>query len=145
MASLRVFGPDHIAREVELTGKECVLGRASHVAIRLQHESVSREHAALLHEESGWLVEDRGSTQGTRVNGKAVPDNACVEAQILWPSGKGVTLLGEVAGEVTGRSHAYLCLKLHRVEGRLYELAVMNSRRGAWVEVPHVLDGDLDV
>lgn len=48
------------------------LGRGSACEIRFMESSVSRRHAELRRVREGWLVVDRGSTNGTWVNGRRV-------------------------------------------------------------------------
>ena len=51
------------------TGERTIIGRGTSCDIVISNPSVSRRHAELLHDESGWLVRDTGSTNGTFVNG----------------------------------------------------------------------------
>ena len=48
------------------------IGRGSHNDITLLEDNVSRNHARLSQTERGWQIEDLGSANGTRVNGKAI-------------------------------------------------------------------------
>jgi pSer/pThr/pTyr-binding forkhead associated (FHA) protein len=60
------------------------LGRAPRNDIRLSDRSVSDSHATLTHRRGAWVVRDRGSTNGTYVNGhrvageRALPDNCAL-------------------------------------------------------------------
>ncbi|MBA2462005.1 MAG: FHA domain-containing protein [Actinobacteria bacterium] len=49
------------------------IGRDSENHIALDDSTVSRRHAILVYVENRWLVEDRGSANGTFVNGLRVP------------------------------------------------------------------------
>lgn len=51
---------------------DCILGRAPHCFIVLSAEQVSREHAVVRAVGDDLEVEDLGSRNGTRVNGRAV-------------------------------------------------------------------------
>jgi pSer/pThr/pTyr-binding forkhead associated (FHA) protein len=53
-------------------GTELLLGRSRASDVRFLEPSVSRRHAALQRLDGGWLLVDRGSTHGTRVNGRPV-------------------------------------------------------------------------
>jgi hypothetical protein len=53
-------------------GTQLMLGRSRTADVRFLEPSVSRRHAALRRVENGWLVVDRDSTHGTRVNGRRV-------------------------------------------------------------------------
>jgi pSer/pThr/pTyr-binding forkhead associated (FHA) protein len=49
-----------------------VIGRQPDSDFVIDERTVSRRHAALRRVENGWLLEDLGSTNGTRINGKRV-------------------------------------------------------------------------
>jgi pSer/pThr/pTyr-binding forkhead associated (FHA) protein len=53
-------------------GTELLLGRSRASDVRFLEPSVSRRHAALQRLDGGWLLVDRGSTHGTRVNGRRI-------------------------------------------------------------------------
>jgi pSer/pThr/pTyr-binding forkhead associated (FHA) protein len=58
--------------EFPLDGDEHEIGRDEDVAIRVDEPLVSRRHARILRRGEGWVVEDLGSTNFTRVNGQRV-------------------------------------------------------------------------
>jgi pSer/pThr/pTyr-binding forkhead associated (FHA) protein len=58
--------------EFPLDGDEHEIGRDADVAIRVDEPLVSRRHARILKRGDGWVVEDLGSTNFTRVNGQRV-------------------------------------------------------------------------
>lgn len=60
-------------RPHELRGDAIVIGRSSTAAIRVDDGRVSRTHATLRRGDGGWTVTDERSSNGTRVNGRAVP------------------------------------------------------------------------
>lgn len=45
------------------------IGRSPECDFQVSDPSVSRRHASLRHTEDGWVIEDEGSLNGTRVNG----------------------------------------------------------------------------
>lgn len=49
------------------------VGRAPHVGLRLDDASVSREHAVVRRAQSAWTVTDKGSRNGTLLNGTRIP------------------------------------------------------------------------
>lgn len=57
-------------REIALQDGENVLGREQSAAIWIDDSSVSRRHARVVIDESGAVVEDLGSKNGTLVNGR---------------------------------------------------------------------------
>jgi hypothetical protein len=60
-------------RPHELRGDAVVIGRSSAAAIRVDDGRVSRTHATLRRGDDGWTVTDERSSNGTRINGRAVP------------------------------------------------------------------------
>jgi predicted component of type VI protein secretion system len=50
-----------------------LIGRAGHVDLQLEDPSVSREHAVVRRGSSSWTVTDKGSRNGTLLNGTRVP------------------------------------------------------------------------
>lgn len=59
-------------RIVALTGSSLVIGRGAEAGLRLDDAGVSRRHAELRLDGSSATITDLGSTNGTRVNGRAV-------------------------------------------------------------------------
>jgi pSer/pThr/pTyr-binding forkhead associated (FHA) protein len=56
-----------------------VIGRHVDSDFVIDDRTVSRRHAAIHTEGPAWIVEDLGSTNGTRVNGKPVGRRATIE------------------------------------------------------------------
>jgi diguanylate cyclase (GGDEF)-like protein len=67
----------------DLTGEELIIGRSSDADIQIDRESVSRRHARLSHIESGWLVADLQSTNGTYVNDETVRERLLADGDYL--------------------------------------------------------------
>ena len=61
-----------IVKEAELTKVRSTLGRRPYNDVVIDHLAVSGEHAMILMEEGGAILEDRGSTNGTYLNGRFV-------------------------------------------------------------------------
>jgi hypothetical protein len=57
---------------VQLTGGAISIGRASERGIVIDDTRVSRDHAVLAPGRSGWTIADRGSANGTVLNGRAL-------------------------------------------------------------------------
>lgn len=66
-----------------LVSDRTVIGREADCDVIILDPSVSRRHAELLHSESGWLVRDTGSTNGTKVNGVATTQSRIYSGDIL--------------------------------------------------------------
>ncbi len=70
--ALRVELSDGQSFTHELASGRAVLGRASTADVTLREDGVSREHAQVLAQDGALWIEDLGSTNGTRVNGKII-------------------------------------------------------------------------
>lgn len=79
MSKLLVFLPGAVSHAIELRLPRLHIGRHGHNTIALPDPRVSGVHAVLQHTESGWWIEDLGSTNGTWLNGKRI------NASILLP------------------------------------------------------------
>lgn len=76
-AELVVLGSDGQPRErVAITRAPVTIGRLSTNDVVLADPNVSRRHAELRREDTGWLLVDLGSTNGTLVNGKLAKEHA---------------------------------------------------------------------
>src|SRR5215469_7528219 len=62
-----------------LTKAEATIGRSNDNDIVLNDFSVSRRHAFLKRENGSWIIYDNQSTNGIRVNDKAVPRSAVAD------------------------------------------------------------------
>ena len=58
------------------------VGRGAHNDVAIADESVSDSHAKLQRRESGWVVVDMGSTNGTYVNGRRVTGERAIESGV---------------------------------------------------------------
>jgi len=72
---LKVIVPDQDPRTVELTG-DAVVGRVEPADIVVADPKVSRRHCRFAKSGAGWIVEDLGSSNGTRIGGVAVKSRA---------------------------------------------------------------------
>lgn len=52
--------------------EELVIGRQVDCDVVVSHPTVSRHHARLIFRDGGWILQDLGSTNGTRLNGQRV-------------------------------------------------------------------------
>lgn len=71
-ADLATVTVGDIGHDVALSGDEVLVGRLAECQVRLQDANVSRRHAAFIRLDDGWALQDLGSTNGTRVNGRDV-------------------------------------------------------------------------
>ncbi|MFQ5504688.1 MAG: SpoIIE family protein phosphatase [Planctomycetota bacterium] len=67
-------------RRVELTSSEILIGRHEDCQLSLDSEAVSRRHARVFRGAAGFFVEDLGSRNGTRVNGRPISGSVALES-----------------------------------------------------------------
>ncbi len=72
MAKLFWLQPDNTIVEFPLAAEQNVIGRSGRSDIRIKHPGISTEHAVIRVVDSVATVEDLDSTNGTRVNGRAI-------------------------------------------------------------------------
>lgn len=72
MAKLFWLQPDSTIIEFPLKAEQNLIGRSSRCDVRIKHPGVSSEHAVIRQLPGSAILEDLGSTNGTRVNGKRV-------------------------------------------------------------------------
>ena len=70
MAKLFWLQPDNTIVEFPLKAEQSLVGRGSRCDVRIKHPGISAEHAIIRQVSGVATVEDLGSTNGTRVNGK---------------------------------------------------------------------------
>jgi DNA segregation ATPase FtsK/SpoIIIE, S-DNA-T family len=79
---LRLVGGPDAGRTVPLTQGRHVLGRGAGATVQVEDPAISREHAEVAVGSGGITVSDRGSTNGTRLDGRPVDGSA-----VRWPAG----------------------------------------------------------
>ncbi|MGE5176486.1 MAG: SpoIIE family protein phosphatase [Hyphomicrobiales bacterium] len=93
----------------------CALGRAPGNQVILTDASVSRNHARVRFQDDAWVVEDAGSKNGTKVNGRRIEGPSPLHAgdliqlgnfQVVFsaPAGQGTARVADVEGPMTMRS-----------------------------------------
>lgn len=70
-------------RTVPLDARVTVVGRGSEADVRLSDTGVSRLHAEVRVEPGSYVVVDRGSTNGTRVNGRPVSTAPLTDGDVI--------------------------------------------------------------
>ena len=63
----------------EVVGDRVTIGRQGTCSVHIPDTNVSRVHAELRRTPNGWTVEDRGSTNGTKVNGTLIVEPTAVQ------------------------------------------------------------------
>ncbi|HXN81815.1 MAG TPA: FHA domain-containing protein, partial [Myxococcales bacterium] len=61
-------------RSFRLNGAEISIGRDSGNDVVVPQSGVSRRHAGIRREGRGWILSDRGSANGTELNGRALAE-----------------------------------------------------------------------
>jgi pSer/pThr/pTyr-binding forkhead associated (FHA) protein len=72
MEKLILLSEDGVSQEFPLVEQLTSIGREEHNLICLGDKSVSRHHATLQRVFRGFTIQDEGSTNGTRVNGRPI-------------------------------------------------------------------------
>ncbi|GAB4279883.1 MAG: DUF3662 and FHA domain-containing protein [Coriobacteriia bacterium] len=80
LATVTVEGSHHA---ITLSGERVVVGRLADCDIRLEDANVSRQHAAFVRRPDGWHIQDLGSTNGTKVNGRQVQDARLEDGDVI--------------------------------------------------------------
>ncbi|MCK4839602.1 MAG: FHA domain-containing protein [Desulfobulbaceae bacterium] len=77
-------------------GKPITIGRTTEADVTLDNPSISREHAVVEHEKGRDYLTDKGSTNGTTVNGKKITKRTHLTANDEIMVGKFTMLAGSV-------------------------------------------------
>lgn len=77
---LVIHPPEGQPTVVALERDRVTLGRSPQMSVRLDDVYVSDEHALVAPEDSGWVVRDLGSTNGTHLNGAKVTQPTQISA-----------------------------------------------------------------
>jgi diguanylate cyclase (GGDEF)-like protein len=74
-ASFVKLAGEDIGKIYELSLEPMIIGRSPDCAVMVDEDQVSREHARVTLTESGYLIQDLQSTNGTLVNGRAIQEH----------------------------------------------------------------------
>jgi hypothetical protein len=80
MATVTVGDTHH---DVTLTADRTVVGRLAECDICIDDVNASRQHAAFVRDAGRWFVEDLGSTNGTKLNGRKVARELLSDGDIV--------------------------------------------------------------
>ena len=83
MSKLIVFLPGEVSHAYVMRPPRMHIGRHPTNAIVLPDPHVSGLHAVLQYTDSGWWIEDLGSTNGTWINGKRVSTSILLPDDLL--------------------------------------------------------------
>jgi len=82
-ACLVVIYGQNVGAKHPLKPGEMIVGRSSQAQLQIDHESVSRRHARIVLTESGVLLSDLGSTNGTYVNDEPITERTLAHGDLL--------------------------------------------------------------
>ncbi|MFW5830358.1 MAG: FHA domain-containing protein [Planctomycetota bacterium] len=84
--TIRIKGEDGYT-QVPVPSDSVILGRSSSNDIQLAAEAVSRQHCKLYRGDEGWMVEDMGSSNGTRVDNHVIDGPTAVDERSVIKCG----------------------------------------------------------
>ncbi len=93
--SVRILLDDAHGRHHPITSESVLIGRGPECSVRLERAEVSREHVSVYFQEGMWWLRDRGSRNGTAVDGMRVKGTGPVRLR----KGSQIVLGSEKAGE----------------------------------------------
>ncbi|OIQ73793.1 FHA domain-containing protein FhaB [mine drainage metagenome] len=96
MSKILVFLPGAVSHAIELRLPRLHIGRHAHNTIALPDARVSGVHALLQQTETGWWIEDLGSTNGTWINGKRMNSSILLAEDVLRIGGCTLRLLPSI-------------------------------------------------
>ncbi|MCB1226699.1 MAG: FHA domain-containing protein [Verrucomicrobiales bacterium] len=106
MASIQYTTPEGATGEIELTAEQMSVGRADDNMIVIPDGSVSSHHGELLLTESGWLFNDLGSTNGSKVNGEQVMQIPLASGMSFVLGSVDCVFVGDVTPQETAAAYA---------------------------------------
>ncbi len=93
--SVRIVLRDAHGGQHPISSESMLIGRGRECGIRLESAEVSREHVGVYFQEGLWWLRDRGSRNGTTVDGRQIKGTGPVQLR----KGSQIVLGGEKAGE----------------------------------------------
>lgn len=95
-ACLVVIHGAKLGEKFDLDKDETVIGRAQGADVSIQDALVSRAHAVILRRQGGYTIEDKHSTNGTRVNARSVSRKSLQDQDLIMI---GDTVLKFISGD----------------------------------------------
>lgn len=105
MAKLILTLDNAILGEFQLNKERTTIGRRSASDIHIDNLAISGEHAAILQVDHNFYLEDVGSTNGTRVNGKLIKKHLLQHADVITLGKHQLKYLNEAALSVTDNAN----------------------------------------
>ncbi len=104
MTTLHVVPADGEPFDHALEGDSLIIGRSSRCDLAVPDRCLSRQHVRLFRTDNGWLVEDMGSRNGTRLNGTMISGPTPITAgDVIDASMSRITFGGAAAGTKSRR------------------------------------------
>ena len=76
--NLRLTCPTVVPRAFSLTDEKITIGRSSSCTIPINDRYLSREHAEIVRLSGEWFVSDKGSVNGTFLNGQRLSERSAL-------------------------------------------------------------------
>src|SRR5262245_27011101 len=116
MATLFVMQGRDKGKRYDLRGAELTLGRDGTNRIQVNDSEVSRRHAQISHDESGYLLVDLGSSNGSFVNGERLTEHRLKNGDRVL-LGRTLLLFTEAGDQSSGLHQDVEIIGQNEVEG----------------------------
>ncbi|PLX98095.1 MAG: hypothetical protein C0623_13675 [Desulfuromonas sp.] len=103
MARLLIIENGKLKTEIPLLGDSTRIGREKLSHVRINEATVSRYHAEIFRRGEAYFLEDKRSTNGTRLNGRLVTEKIILENKDKIAIGNSVLIFEKAAVAEAGR------------------------------------------
>lgn len=152
MPDLLIFlkGNEDQRRKIRFSRNRLVIGRASDCGLTLGHGTLSRHHCAIIEDDKQWFLEDMGSSNGTRHNGKRVTERTPLQDGDRIAAGRVRMVVSGLGGR---RTSIYTQTDRDRPltfseDSSLFQLGDLSYKAKGWVTVAQLTaladDDDFD-